>query len=71
VRATLREDSPARCNTLNRQVHNRVCSVFVIRDSVSKTSTYEDALLEKDLNQTSEPGVSTLSRDFRFFFVSD
>src|SRR5215467_13603749 len=30
VRATLREDSPARCNTLNRQVHNRVCSVFVI-----------------------------------------
>jgi hypothetical protein len=26
----MREDSPARCNTLNRQVHNRVCSVFVI-----------------------------------------
>src|SRR5262245_26762452 len=27
---TLRDASPACCNTLNRQVHNRVCSVFVI-----------------------------------------
>jgi hypothetical protein len=76
-------------------VHNRVCSVFVIRVSVSTISTHEDAvdaavpvdaqnaptrtwklqnsfhsansahpLFEKDLNQTEESGVSTLSRDF-------
>src|SRR5436190_17391951 len=44
VRATLREDSPARCNTLNRQVHNRVCSAFVIGVSVSNISTNEDAV---------------------------
>src|SRR6185436_10224912 len=41
VRATLRDDSPARCNTFHRHAHNRVCSAFVIASpsSIRPTKT--------------------------------
>jgi len=37
VRATLRGASPARCNILTRQLHNRVCSIFVIASPCRKS----------------------------------
>src|SRR4029453_5951877 len=66
VRATLWEDSLARCNTLNRHFHNRVCSVFVIASPYRKSRQTKTLLTLPSLwtHRTRPQGTWKLQNSF-------